>query len=102
MERRVVRRRGRPNRGGGRQNRGNRGRGRGFTQPEPSKPKLGGSSGASGRKGGTNLYDDDDIYDAYDDDGESYDFHEGRPSQPPTRQEPANRRDFSRGSRSRG
>ncbi|XP_053396236.1 putative ATP-dependent RNA helicase DHX57 [Mercenaria mercenaria] len=99
MEKKVFKRSGRPNRGGGRHNRGGRGRGRGFTPPEPTKPKLGGSSGIGGRKSGANLYDDDDIYDAYEDDRESDDFFRGRPNYEMPRKEPESRKDFSKGAR---
>lgn len=98
METKVIKRRGRPNRGGGRHNRGGRGRGRGRGTPTPEPPKPRGSTGIGGRKSGANLFDDDDIYDAYEDDGDSYDFGQGMPNR--IRDV---RKDFARGaSRNRG
>ena len=63
MDKKNVKRRGggRPNRGGGRQNR----RGRGQVNTRPPGPSV------SGRKVGSSMYDDDDMYDpteSFDDD----------------------------------
>ena len=68
MDKKVVQRRvgGRHNRGGGRQSR----RGRGHVNTRPVGPSV------SGRKSGASAYDDDDIYDAYDDDGPDSEFSE--------------------------
>ncbi|KAL4238484.1 ATP-dependent RNA helicase [Mactra antiquata] len=82
MDRKVVKRRGRPNRGGGRHNRGARGggnyrgRGTGHTHNAGQSERGGLPKGAGigGRKGGAAMYDDDDVYDAYDDDYDSTNF----------------------------
>ncbi|WAR00710.1 DHX57-like protein [Mya arenaria] len=69
MDKKAVKRRGggRPNRGGGRQNR----RGRGSVNTRPPGPSV------SGRKGGSGLYDDDDMYD--EDDDQDAEFSERPP-----------------------
>ena len=70
MESKVVRRRGRPNRGGGRFNRG-RGRGRGSGPvPQQAQVSRGQHHGHGGRKGGSDFMAD--YEDGYSD--EDYDY----------------------------